>query len=108
VLVHDDCPRINWKMAVVEDLVTGKDGKVHSATICTRSGVTNRPVMKFYPLEVTDKSDAELIREENAIVDSCDSPATNRPRHGAAQRERQQIAEWVERIQGPPKDVEDC
>ena len=26
VLVHDDCPLINWKMAVVEGIMTGSDG----------------------------------------------------------------------------------
>ena len=26
VLVHDDIPRVRWKMAVVEQLIQGKDG----------------------------------------------------------------------------------
>ena len=33
MLVHDDCPRINWKMAVVESLVKGSDGLVRSVKI---------------------------------------------------------------------------
>ena len=28
VLVHDDCPRVKWRLAVVEDLITGGDGLV--------------------------------------------------------------------------------
>ena len=100
MLVHDDCPRMNWKMAVavVEGLVTGNDGGVYSASIRTRSGVTNRPVMKLYPLEVTDKTDAELICKEKTIVESCESPTTIRPKHDVAQRAAEQIAEWAKRI----------
>ena len=101
MLVHDDCPRMNWKMAIVEGLVTGNDGRVRSATIRTRSGVTNRPVMKLYPLEVTDKTDAELIRKEKTIVESFESPTTVRPRCDAAQSATEQIAEWVECIRAP-------
>jgi len=107
VLVHDDCPRINWKMAVIESVVTGNDGGVRSANIRTRSGVTNRPVTKLYPLEVTDSDDIELIRDETANKDSCDSVPSIRPQRGAAQRARKQIADWVECIQAPPEDVED-
>ena len=47
VLIHDDCPWINWKMAVIESVVTGNDGEVRSANIHTKSGITNRPVMKL-------------------------------------------------------------
>jgi len=101
VLVHDDCPRMNWKMAIVEGLVTGNNGKLRSASICTRSVVTNRPVMKLYPVEVTDKTDAKLIRKEKTIVESCESPTKIRPRRHAAQRAAEQIAEWVQRIRGP-------
>ena len=53
MLVHDECPRINWKLAVIEGLTTGNDGIVHSANIQTKTGVTNRPMLKLYPLEVT-------------------------------------------------------
>jgi len=54
VLIHDDCPRINWKMVVIESVVTGNDGRVRSANVHTKNGVTNRPVKKLYPLEVSD------------------------------------------------------
>jgi len=95
-------------MAVVESLVTGKDNGVRSASIRTRNGVTNRPVTKLYPLEVTDRSDVELIHKENVIEVASDTVTTNRPRRDAAQRARQQIAKWVECIEAPPEDVEDC
>ena len=101
VLVHDDCARINWKMAVVESLITSKDNGVCSAYIRTRNGVTNRPVTKLYPLEVTDRSDVKLIHKENIIEGASDTVTTNCLRRDAAQRARQQIAEWVECIEPP-------
>ena len=33
MLVHDNCLRINWKMAVVKNLVKGNDGLVRSVNI---------------------------------------------------------------------------
>ncbi len=52
VLVHDDIPRLQWKLAVVEELVSGKDGLIRSAKIRTQNGFTNRAIVKLYPLEV--------------------------------------------------------
>jgi len=33
MLVHDECPRFNWKLAVIEGLTMGNDGMVCSANI---------------------------------------------------------------------------
>ena len=38
VLVHDDTPRITWKLAVIEELMKGKDGLVCAAKIRTAQG----------------------------------------------------------------------
>ncbi|XP_063415855.1 uncharacterized protein LOC134697506 [Mytilus trossulus] len=54
VQVHDDKPRIKWKTAVVEEVVTGNDGLVRSAIIRTNSGQTSRPIVKLYPLEINE------------------------------------------------------
>jgi len=56
VLVHDDCPRITWKMAVVEELLKGKDGLVWAANIRTANGKTNCPIARLIPLEVSSNS----------------------------------------------------
>ena len=54
VQIHDDGPRIGWKLAVVEDVVRGNDGLVRAAKLRTSTGVTiNRPIVRLYPLEVT-------------------------------------------------------
>ena len=53
VQVHDDCPRARWKLAVVKELMTAKDGLARAAKIRTSNGLyTARPIVKLYPLEV--------------------------------------------------------
>ena len=54
VLVHDDTPRLHWKLAVIKEVVKGKDGLIRSAVIRTTNGVTNRPITKLYPMEITE------------------------------------------------------
>ena len=51
VQIHDETPRSRWKLAVVEELIQGKDGLTRAAKIRTNNGVTNRPIVKLYPLE---------------------------------------------------------
>ncbi|XP_065916009.1 uncharacterized protein [Dysidea avara] len=53
VLIHDDAPRIQWRLGVVEHLNKGNDGFARSANVRTSTGQTNRPITKLYPLEVT-------------------------------------------------------
>ena len=50
VLVHDDIPRARWKMAVVEQLIRGRDGCAGAANIRYSEGKTNRPIAKTLPL----------------------------------------------------------
>ena len=47
VLVHDDTPRLHWKLAVIKEVV-------RSAVICTTNGVTNHPITKLYSMEITE------------------------------------------------------
>ena len=49
----DDKRRINWNLAVVQKLQYGNDGLVRSAGVKTKYGLTNRPINKLYPLEIT-------------------------------------------------------
>ena len=53
VLVHDDGPRIQWRLAIIEDLIHGGDGLVQAANIRTSTGLTNRPIVRLIPLEVS-------------------------------------------------------
>ena len=54
VQIHDDGPRIMWKLAVVKELVQRRDGFVRAATLRTKHGLTNRPISKLYPMEVNE------------------------------------------------------
>ena len=108
VLVHDDCPRINWKMAVVENLVKGNDGLVRSVSIRTKNGATNRPVSKLYPLELSDASTATQGVGGREDYTTGISSTSDRPHRNAAQRARQRLAKWTEIIRAPPEDVGDC
>ncbi|GBN32734.1 hypothetical protein AVEN_178946-1 [Araneus ventricosus] len=48
----DNLKRINWPIARVEELCTGRDGRARVVKIKTRTGILVRPVRKLYPLEV--------------------------------------------------------
>ena len=65
VLVHDDTPRITWKLAVIEELMKGKDGLVRAAKIRTSQGRTNRPIARLIPLEVSSNVIGESTVDEN-------------------------------------------
>jgi len=66
VLIHDDTPRVQWKLAVIEGVNKGADGLIRSANVRTSTGRTNRPIAKLYPLEVT-------ATEMSGISESCDN-----------------------------------
>ena len=77
VLVHDDGPRLQWKLAVVHKLITSADdGLIRAAEIRTTRGITSRPVGKLYPLEVQESASDPVNSEESAIL----SPDKNRIR----------------------------
>ena len=65
VLVHaDNKKRLYWDLAVVESLIIGSDGLARVANIKTRSGRTNRPIRKLYPLETSmDIHDGEVDKD---------------------------------------------
>ena len=52
VQIHQESPRVQWKLARVDELFPGSDGLVRSAKLRTANGFLNRPIKKLYPLEV--------------------------------------------------------
>jgi len=73
VLVHDDCKRIYWKLAIIESLIYGKDNLVRAVNIRTVNGTTNQAITKLYPLEV--RASSEFCDKETTTNDrdKCES-----------------------------------
>ena len=107
VLVHDDTPRITWKLAVIEELMKGKDGLVRAAKIRTAQGRTNRPIAKLIPLEVSSdmgssSSDANTVLPlDGSYGDRVRD--SSRPRRQAAERNRDKVKMWIKELGGPRK-----
>ena len=56
VQIHQESPRTLWNIGIVQDLVRGGDNMVRSAIVRTKFGVTNRPIVKLYPLEINART----------------------------------------------------
>ncbi|XP_065911194.1 uncharacterized protein [Dysidea avara] len=125
VLIHDDTPRATWKMGIVEDLMTGGDGIVRAVTLRTASGLTNRPVTKLYPLELTvttqpefeqskihqtEKVDATTAKSSDLATLDCTTPmglsTSTRPQRLAARKATVKMKKWTRTLACcPPEDV---
>lgn len=87
VLVHDNVARNQWKVGVVTNLHTGKDGLVRSVSLRISSGKElSRPIEKLYPLEVSEESDERS--DQGTLIDK-----ESRPVRFAAQKAMKRIRE---------------
>jgi len=96
---------MTWKMAVVTNLVTGKEGLVWAATLCTANGTTNGPITKLYPLELNKTETLTDVgtEEEHCPTDSMESleSTVNRPQRKSAQRATVKMKEWARVLAAP-------
>ena len=53
IIKSDDKKRAQWKLGVVIDLITGRDGVVRGAKLRTTKSVIERPVQHLYALDLT-------------------------------------------------------
>jgi hypothetical protein len=51
----ENSKRRHWPLAVIEELIPGRDGEVRLARLRTASGVLLRPVERVYPLEIHEE-----------------------------------------------------
>ncbi|XP_035232679.1 uncharacterized protein LOC118204473 [Stegodyphus dumicola] len=65
--------RLNWPLAVIEELYPGRDGHVRVVKVKTPLGHLVRPVQKIYPLEVNSSRDP-IIPDQHP---TNDPPATS-------------------------------
>ena len=109
VQIHDDSPRNQWKLAVIEDFKKGDDGYIRSVTVRTANGRTNRPIARLYPLEVSvEECCPNVNTEESVQIESTSDDESTRQRstRKAMVRARHKLAEWAGVLRGPPEDVE--
>ena len=50
MLIYNDSPRINWRMAVIEPVNKGRDGIICSVNIRTTTRRINHPITRLYLL----------------------------------------------------------
>jgi hypothetical protein len=48
----ENSKRVDWPLAVIEELIPGRDGEVRLLRLRTASGVLLRPGQRVYPLEI--------------------------------------------------------
>ena len=89
VVVFDEgAKRNSWKMAVIENLIPGKDNKVRGAQVrvITKGKAVRlrRPVQKLYPIEIKE-STADSPRNQRSQVERERTPQKRDiPRRAAA------------------------
>ena len=108
VQVHDDTKRINWRLAVIESLITGKDGLVRAANIRTSTGCTNRPIAKLYPLEVratTPPEESTTVQESSEKNELLLRNLPPRKTRTAALAAKEKIKDWTSSLMRPREDV---
>ena len=112
VQIHDEGSRLGWRLAVIEELITGNDGLVRAANICTSTGRTNRPIVKLYPLEVVSAETLVPTTQGTLHDDTPDDSQKKdpivpqkRPSRLAAERAKGRITDWIKAIRAPPEDV---
>ena len=105
VIVHDDTPRMMWKLAVIEELIVGRDGLTRAAMIKTANGTTSRPIAKLYPLELASGQGNHTVEvnENSGTLDSDSGPTSEgrRPSRAAARRATDKVKEWARILVAP-------
>ena len=113
VLVHDDGPRLYWRLARVIELIKGMNGIVRVVKLRVGKNETTRPITKLYPLEQSldslnthslNSNPSEVSGDQSRIqgLDTQDSTSSDgsgeqsRPQRMSAQRS---ITGWRRRIE---------
>ena len=90
VLLGDQTPRAQWKLAKIVKLLKGRDGVARAAEIITSTGSKlERSIEHLYPLEV----DEETITVQEDISDNDNIEVPVRPQRKAANEANRKIRE---------------
>ena len=96
VLIQDDNPGVNWKLALVTSINRGRDGLVHSVNLRIANGTTNRPITRLHTLEVQAK---EVQCHKETKQPEQETPTSVR-------RPQRDAADWARAISVAPEDVQ--
>ena len=117
VIIHYHIPRINWKLAVVERLMTGLDVIIRAAEIRITGGKTNLLIIRIFPLEINQNEDQDEQPPETPSTDAMDkvtSPVTPVPYQCSIPARKATIAactkklkEWTGVLHAAMQDVTD-
>ena len=55
--------RAQWKLGVVEDLITGRDGVIRGAKLKSGKSHLERPIQHLYPLELSCEKSVQTLPE---------------------------------------------
>ena len=94
IIKSDEKNRAQWKLGVVEDLITGRDGVVRGAKLRTPKSVMERAVQHLYPLELN--CDIGVENRETRSEDLDPAAPVFRPRRNAAVAARARIQELAQ------------
>ena len=95
--MHDDKPRGFWKLAKVQELITGRDGWVRGAIVKVHSGknsaILRRPLQRLYPLEIgcyldSDEHESQDVRDAHSHADQGEDVTTSHPTDQATETKR--------------------
>ena len=76
VLVHDEGPRQSWKLGCITRLFTSSDENTRVAQVKMSTGITTRPVVRLYPLELNvEEEEPNVSSPETADASSNSSAA---------------------------------
>ena len=69
-MIHDDIPRLRWKLAIIEDVIKSNDGLVHAAHIKTGNCRTTRPIVKLHTVKcwlIAMHSAIRCLRDSHSV-----------------------------------------
>ena len=91
----------------MEDLIQGRDGHVRAANVRMGNHRTSRPIVKLYPLEVSNSNNEDQTGpSESTRQEMDDLTHSNRTREKAATNALCQMAEWADTLNCAWEDVE--
>lgn len=110
MIVKDDhMPRGQWKLGIVQEIMSGRDGLTRAATVKVVSrdrqqSMLRRPIQLLYPLEIhcesVDTSPTEPTLDPKTPKSQPELSKQARPRRAAAKRADEMRREWIAELEG--------